>query len=92
MFFKERFKINLDLLFCEHVVVILCSNRFVKIMFFTDRKSTVDNFRVPVASSPVEAESFLNNLMKSSANFLEWGCVVMDMGIQNIHIFKLKSR
>ena len=92
MFFKERLKINLDLFSCEHVVVILGSNRFVKVMLFTDSKSTVDNFRVPVARSPVEAESFLNNFMKSSANFLEWGCVVMDMGVQNIHIFKLKSR
>lgn len=91
LFLKEGSVLSLNFFSVDHVILILSSNWFVKIVFLTDLESFIDFVCIPVAGSPIECKTLFDDFMKSSNDFLNWACIVKTVGIDNVNIIKLES-
>jgi len=75
----------------KHVVVVLGADGFMQIVFLADGQSVEDVFGLPVAGGPVEAQALLDHFVEATADLLEGGVVVVDVGVEDVHVFDLQT-
>lgn len=62
----------------------------MKVIFFADSQCVEDLACVPVGCGPVEAPTFLDDLVKSAADLLKRSEIVIKMSVDHIYIVQLQ--
>lgn len=73
----------------DHVVLVLSCNWLMQVQLFTNAKGFKDVFWSPIASSPIEGQPLLNDIVKSTTDFLKRGLSIKNMSKNNIDVIKL---
>ena len=54
-------------------------------------QSTEDVFGVPVGSGPVKGLALLDYLVEATADLLDWGEVVVEVGVEDVDVVQLEA-
>lgn len=76
----------------EHVILILSTDRLMKVQSFTNSQGLQNYLCIPVACRPVEGLSFFDHLMERSANLLQRSRVVMHVRVKDVHVIHLQPQ